>query len=314
MKPKYFGMMALASVLAVGASGAVLAGNVASEPVSEGGVTPYIIEGISGPNSQGGNRTCADVASAFDTTFKCGTDRVNYENGAFQGGFSDPSEECMSTALTVSTDGTYVTWSASPTPTEFAAIVKGSNEANVYYYPPPNVIGGDSGLASPPAGQSGGAAGLSNLTFCWNPGQGGEEPCWYGETAWAAGIRYVTKGNWATYTAYSGEAATVTLFAGQTLAAGSVAFSAPDMGQVTITVTLNTGWRFAPKPADYMGDYENLKVQDYANTPPAENPAPGLFAWKTECTSSPCTIQVPENNFYGVHSDVEQARPCPVEE
>jgi hypothetical protein len=37
------------------------------------------------------------------------------------------------------------------------------------------------------------------------------------ETAWAAGSRYVSRGNWATYTPYNGEAKSVTLFAGRRL-------------------------------------------------------------------------------------------------
>jgi hypothetical protein len=126
---------------------------------------------------------------------------------------------------------------------------------------------------------------------------------WIGETAWAAGCRYVTKGNWATYTSYSGVAKTVTLFAGQTMEAGTVYFSAPSGGNVTITIVLNAGWRFADVD-------ENVKIQDYASPPAAVNPAPGLFAWKGYATVSPFDIVVPENNFYGVHVNVEWAC-CP---
>lgn len=133
-----------------------------------------------------------------------------------------------------------------------------------------------------------------------------EEVCWQDETAWAAGSRYVKRGNWATYTPYEGTAKTVTLYAGQTMEAGTVAFSAPAGGKVTITVTLNSGWRFNPdKP-------ENLKVQDYADAP-SGNPAPGQFAWKKNCTDSTCSIEVPLNNYYGVHVDVQREVPCPEE-
>ncbi len=127
--------------------------------------------------------------------------------------------------------------------------------------------------------------------------------CWKDETAWAAGNRYVTKGNWATYTLYDGSAKTVTLYAGQTYQAGTVAFSAPVDGKVTITVTLNEGFRFDPD------SYENLKVQDYA-TAPGGNPSPGHFAHKKNCQGTPCTIEVPVNNYYGVHVDVERTVPC----
>ena len=85
-------------------------------------------------------------------------------------------------------------------------------------------------------------------------------------------------------------------------------FSVPAGGQVTITITLSAGWRFALNPVgeDANGDpiYDNnIKVQDYS-TPPSGNPAPGLFAWKTVATDSVGVIQVPQNNYYGVHADV----------
>jgi len=132
------------------------------------------------------------------------------------------------------------------------------------------------------------------------------EPEWIGETAWGAGDRYEDPGNWATFTSYTGVAKTVTLFAGQTLDAGTVAFSAPVGGVVTITITLNPGWRFADVA-------ENVKIQDYAAAP-SGNPAIGLFAHKGDATSSPFSIEVPENGFYGVHADVEWADGtiCPV--
>jgi hypothetical protein len=120
---------------------------------------------------------------------------------------------------------------------------------------------------------------------------------WVGETAWAAGTRYVAQGNWATYTAYVA-GSTVTLYAGQDMDAGTVDFSSPADGLVTITITLNAGWRFLDAP-------ENVKIQDYA-TAPSGNPAPGLFAWKDYATGSAFAIEVPVNNFYGVHVDVER--------
>lgn len=142
-----------------------------------------------------------------------------------------------------------------------------------------------------------------NLAYIWCCNGGGEQgETWVDETAWAAGTRYVQKGNWATYTAYEGAYKSVTLYAGQTLAAGTVEFSAPVGGQVAITITLNSGWRFAPdKP-------ENVKIQDYA-TAPSGNPSPGLFAWKGQATGSSFSITVRQNNFYGVHVDVERQVP-----
>jgi len=133
-----------------------------------------------------------------------------------------------------------------------------------------------------------------------------EEPCFefMDETAWAAGTRYVTRGNWATFTPYV-PGSTVNLYAGQTMLAGTVYFSAPVDGWVTITITLTPPWEFAPVS-------ENIKVQDYEFAP-SGNPSPGLFAWKT--TAPPATITVPLNNFYGVHADVGYwvEVECPVE-
>lgn len=125
------------------------------------------------------------------------------------------------------------------------------------------------------------------------------EVCYKGETAWADGTRYVTKGNWATYTPY--QTSPVTIYAGQTIPVGTATFSAPADGKVTITINLNNGALFADVK-------ENLKVQDYATAPPAKNPAPGKFMWKKTCTGTECSITVPANNFYGIHLDVKV--PC----
>jgi len=123
-----------------------------------------------------------------------------------------------------------------------------------------------------------------------------EECEWIGESAWAEGIRYVDQGNWATYTPYVTDS-TVTLFAGQTMDAGTVHFSEAVGGYVTITITLNEGWRF--EDVD-----DNVKIQNYADAP-SGNPSPGLFDSKDYATESPFSIDVPANNFYGVHVDVE---------
>lgn len=126
------------------------------------------------------------------------------------------------------------------------------------------------------------------------------------ETAWAAGNRYVTRGNWATYAPYVSDS-TVTLYAGQTMAAGTVHFSAPDDGDVTITINLSGDWEFAPVS-------ENVKIQDYASAP-SGNPSPGLFEHKGTASGTYFSIVVPENNFYGVHADVGYwiETVCPVE-
>jgi len=125
---------------------------------------------------------------------------------------------------------------------------------------------------------------------------------WYGESAMSDGYDY-SGANWFTYTAYLGAAQDSTLCAGSTcLDAGTVSFSDPDTpstDQVTITITLNSFWRF--KDID-----ENVKIQDYASAPTA-NPTPGLFTYKSKATGSPYSAPaVPENYYYGVHVDVER--------
>jgi hypothetical protein len=275
--------------------------NTASTPVSSGGVTPYIIdnEGSTCNGYNGGNRCCEDAGAAFGTTFEYSSDRVNYEYGEFDAAFP--------AGFTVNTDGTYLTWSftapAGYCLSEMAVIVKGSNAANVYYYDltgDPQSASGDAGLASP-VNASGGNADLSNLTFCYNLVPC-EEPCeWIGETAWSAGNRYVSRGNWATWTPYNGTAKTVNLIAGQNYVAGQVSFSAAVGGEVTIAITLNPGFRLEDVA-------EAVKIQGYNATPPAVNPAPGLF---TTYKGSELTVTVPAFTVgYGVHVNVER-EVCP---
>jgi hypothetical protein len=115
------------------------------------------------------------------------------------------------------------------------------------------------------------------------------------ETGWAAGTRYTSKGNWATYTPYAA-GSTVELLAGQTMKAGKVSFSSVVDGKVTISITLNCGWHF-----DDVSD--NVKIQDY-KLAPSGNPSPGKFAWNGCATKSCFSIKVPFNSFYGVHVDL----------
>jgi hypothetical protein len=57
---------------------------------------------------------------------------------------------------------------------------------------------------------------------------------------------------------------------------------------------------------------DNLKVQDYNETPPARNPKIGRFDWKTfiPVGSTTGSITVPANNYYGVHLGVAYEVPC----
>jgi hypothetical protein len=144
-----------------------------SAPTSDGGVAPYIIENTAS-GSGGGNRTCADVGLAFFGDagyYEFSSERVNY-NGSFDSAFP--------AGLVVNTDGTYVSFSS--TFSIGAVIVKGSNDANVYVYEPQ--VNSDSGLASPPTGTQQNPAGLSNITFCWNPDEPVIEGQWCSPGYW----------------------------------------------------------------------------------------------------------------------------------
>lgn len=309
-------VLACAALLA---STAAFAQGVPSAPDSDLGVTPYIIPGA----SPGGNRTCQEVGVAFWSDalhYQCWSAKRDYPD-EFGDGFynisGDPACD-PDQVITVTVVGdTYVSFTAFPYGIG-AAIIKGSSAANVYAYDyflsyqPLE----DSGLASPLT-PSGYPAALSNIGgFCWNPtpyDPPGDE-CWDDETAWAAGPRYTQRGNWATYTPYSGRVMKVALMAGKHMEAGIVYFSEPFGGMVTITIELNEGWRFAMYPVDDDDGVpvwdNNVKIQDYASAP-SGNPAPGLFMWKQVAEGDWTEIDVPLNNFYGVHVDVEHLVECP---
>jgi hypothetical protein len=145
-----------------GASLPVSLGVKSEDVVVAPGVVPQIIPGA----NRGGNRTCDEVATYFGLPvgfFYCG-DKIDYENGSFRGSFPD--------GLTVTVkDGTFVSFKMDACILigdkhykVGAVIVKGSNNANIYYYEGGTM--GDSGLASP-VNPSGKPAGLSNLSFCF---------------------------------------------------------------------------------------------------------------------------------------------------
>jgi hypothetical protein len=136
--------------------------NPNSSPVSAALVTPVIL-GVDKP--KGGNVTCQDVQEAFKTSFdKCG-DRINY--GDFDGDGDFEFYRDFDGVDVEITGGKFIEFTVKNDPGSClkvgAVIVKGSNSANVYYYP--DGILHDSGLASP-INSSGTPAGLSNLTFC----------------------------------------------------------------------------------------------------------------------------------------------------
>jgi hypothetical protein len=131
----------------------------------------------------------------------------------------------------------------------------------------------------------------------------GEECEWIPETAWSEGTRYLQKGDWATYTMWT-PGAEATLYAGKTMEAGTVVFSQVDVvdGDVTITITLDEGWRFADVE-------ENVKIEGY-ESPPTRKPNLGKFTWKADADTNPFSIVVDAAGYYGVHVDVER-EDCP---
>jgi hypothetical protein len=257
-------------------------GSYSSGRISASGVEPELWE--TGP---GGNVTCEEVGA-----YAYSSGRINYNDGVFDAPF--PVEFTI-----VVTDGKLVAWSFDGGGVwcldGISIIVKGGNAANVYTYPAD--VTSDSGLASP-INASGGPAGLSNLTLCYNLRKCEEEVCYQDETAWTQGTRYVTKGNWATYT--SKNAGIVTLYAGQTLPAGTATLTVNPDNTVTIAIALNAGWSL-------QDVNEPVKIQGYSIAPTG-NPSPGLF---TTYKGTDLLVTVPAFNFYGIHLDVRKVIDCP---
>lgn len=138
------------------------AGKVESLPVSDGSIKPCIIPGA----NNGGNRTCAEVATAWELVpnpFYCGV-KIDYNAGVFAGTFPSGLNVTVTDRKYVSFEMEDCILIGEKYYKVGAVIVKGSNAANVYYYPTGTI--GDSGLASP-INASGSLAGLSNLTFCF---------------------------------------------------------------------------------------------------------------------------------------------------
>jgi hypothetical protein len=145
----------------------------------------------------------------------------------------------------------------------------------------------------------GGCFGLNNVAYSTTHDCTPPPACYDEDTAWSTGPRYVTRGNWATYTPYVTGGTSANFYAGQNKFAGVANFSAVSGGNVTITITLNPGWS--------LQEVSNpVKIQGY-NAAPSGNPSPGRFASK----GSSLTVTVPEAKFYGVHLDARQAVQCP---
>ena len=160
-----------------------------------------------------------------------------------------------------------------------------------------------------------------------------DEPCyeWVCETAWAANdcsskvddatgsIRYVNRGNWATYVEMNRNNEgllvykDVSLFAGQTIEVGAVLFYPAADNKVRIEIFIEKeGWEFCPVD-------ENVKIDGFNSLSEAQinrtgNPVPGQFPYKETASGIRATIIVDEFDFYGVHVEVgyEKVVECPV--
>ncbi|MBW6472323.1 MAG: phage baseplate assembly protein [Anaerolineaceae bacterium] len=231
-------------------------------------------------------------------------------NGTYSGAYDSKGKlhEDFENVITLSKATRYsFDWASAPYAIG-AVVVQGGPMDNIFVYDP--AVNEDEYLYPYKKFDKGKQETISHLNFCWNKtDENGEDECYQEETAWAANgdvpleLRYIGASQWATYVEFEAEK-TVSLFAGRTIPAGTVTFSAPVDGWVTITVNLENGFVFYYDLADEEED-DNLKVQDY-EFPPEGNPAIGLFDWKTFIPggSTTGTIVVPVNNYYGVHLDV----------
>lgn len=299
---------------------------------------------LDGANN-GGNVLCSEAATYFkvEDGFEFTSPDPEGQGGNEYLGDNQFKESFPEGFTVTVTDNKFVSWSFEPIIVEgkryclkdLVVLVKGGRGANAYYYGEGQTS--DSGLESP-VNQGGNVPNLSNLKLCYNLELcEDEEKCWDDETAWARGYRFTKRGNWAMYFDGPTQAAidatpegdiiplpkigggtslTKTLLAGQNLQAGTfklVKTADPSIFKAVIIINQfqpinGIIWRFSPDQT------ENVKVQDYVSTPPAKNPAPGLFAHKFSAPNKGedrIDFLLPRNNFYAVHVDLERQVTCP---
>lgn len=119
------------------------------------------------------------------------------------------------------------------------------------------------------------------------------------ETAWSAGTRINTKGNWASYVSYckqvcqtcTYETITSTLFGGQTIPVGTLQVT-NDADSLYVTYNTTNDW-YLDETHLYVGDFANLPVNN-ANTP-----IPGHFPYNTDHTGliTSFTYAIPLNSL-----------------
>jgi hypothetical protein len=268
-----------------------------STPNSVGGIIPTIIDGA----SNGGNITCEEAATANGLAggFAFTSDKIDAGN--------IPGTNWEQFGLTVTvTDSTFVSWTFTPPAgyclANMAVIVKGSNDANVYFYPNGSVLS-DSGLASP-VNASGGSAGLSNLTFCWNLVECVEPPVCNEETAFGGATAGGGSAWWFAYdTSVGGQQP---IYAGQKAVDGAYVEVVNDMINIVLgpnmqlkDVTCTTGLNKKGVTVTTCDD-QQVKIEGY-NTLPSERQPAGLF---TLYKGRDLSVSGNGSMYYVIHLDV----------
>lgn len=263
-------------------------------------VTPVSARALGIGVNQGGNVTCEEVSLFYGGSFTNSSDRNDWNGSQFASAW--PAGLIVSVQTVDGID--YVDFSySSSTHCVGAVIVKGSNDANIYYYP--TGIKSDQGLIAP-VNASGGAAGLSNLTFCFVECE--SEPCWTAETAFGG----ETEGDGsAWWFAFDTQGDLIQkIYAGQKEVPG--AYVQYDKVNDVITIVLGENLKLqdavtVTKPHPRTGapvtstNDEQVKVQGY-NELPASRPSAGLFKLYK---GRNLVIQGNGSRYYVIHLDVE---------
>ncbi len=234
-------------------------------------------------SSNGGNVSCEEAALLHGLT------GYDYSTGKQDYPFTSSS---FGSDVSVITDGTYVSWSIDPPDgfcvTNVAVIVKGGNEANVYYYDNGEI--GDTGLTSP-VNASGNPAELSNLTICYNLEECESNSCdWQEETAFAGDIPGQGSAWW--FALDASNSGSYPIYAGQAAVPGaSITY---DASSDLLSINLGSNLQL-------QGVNEPVKVEGFDVLPVTRPPA-GLFQLYK---GNDLVIQGNGSNYYVIHLDVE---------
>jgi hypothetical protein len=268
----------LAAVLVVASCSKEVSYENTSQKISSTGVAPEVVVGA----NNGGNVTCDEAASSAGLSgyaYSTGKQDYPFNSNTFTNGVS------------VTTDGTNVSWSITP-PSGYcvanvAVIVKGGPNANVYYYN--DGQSSDSGLASP-VNASGNPAGLSNLTICYNLVACEQECNWQEETAFGGGIAGAGNAWW--FALDASTSGTYPIYAGQQAVQGASVVYNATTDEISIVLGSEMQLQNVSEP---------VKVEGYDQLP-SERPAAGLFQLYK---GSDLTVQGNGSAYYVVHLDVE---------